>query len=76
MDEARQKIQGSLALAREPKGEALGLARQGAEASMAERETESLAEGEPLMERVCERENRQRALAQVKRNQVVREWTA
>jgi RNA-directed DNA polymerase len=52
----------------EPKGEASRLEQRGTETSMAEGESESLAEGEQLMEQVCERENLKRALAQVKRN--------
>ena len=68
MDEGRQKSQRQLALAIELTGEARGRDRRGAEASMARGATESLVD-EQLMERVCERENLQRALAQVKRNQ-------
>src|SRR5260370_21538297 len=68
MDDKRQNIQLELALVPEPKSEASRLERRGTETSMTERETESLAEGEQLMERVCERANLKRALAQVKRN--------
>jgi RNA-directed DNA polymerase len=67
MDEERQKIQVELALATKSRGEALKLRRGGTESPMAERATESLAEGQ-LMEQVCARENLKRALAQVKRN--------
>ena len=67
MDDKRQKTQVELALATESTGEALKLRCEGTESPMAERETESLAEGQ-LMEQVCERENLKRALARVKRN--------
>jgi len=67
MDDKRQKTQVELASAMESKGEARKLSGGGTEASTAEGETESLAEGQ-LMEQVCERENLQRALARVKRN--------
>ena len=67
MDDKRQKTQVELALAREWRGEALKLRREGTESPTAERDTESLAEGQ-LMEQVCERENLKRALARVKRN--------
>lgn len=67
MDDERQKTQIALALANESRGEALKLRRGGTESATAERDTESLAEGQ-LMEQVCERENLKRALARVKRN--------
>jgi RNA-directed DNA polymerase len=67
MDEERQKIQVELALAREWRGEALKLRREGTESPTAEHDTESLAEGQ-LMEQVCERENLKRAFARVKSN--------
>lgn len=67
MDDKRQKTQVELALARKWRGEALKLRREGTESPTAERDTESLAEGQ-LMEQVCERENLKRALARVKRN--------
>lgn len=67
MDDKRQKTQLELALATESTGEALKLRREGTESSAAERDTESLAEGQ-LMEQVCERENLKRALARVKSN--------
>ena len=67
MDDKRQKTQVELALARESRGEALKLRREGTESATAEHDTESLAEGQ-LMEQVCERENLKRALARVKRN--------
>jgi len=69
MDDRRQKIQLKLALEQGSKGEARRSKSQGTETSMAERVNESLAEGEQLMEQVCERENLKRALARVKRNQ-------
>ena len=68
MDDKRQKIRIDPALASESKSEALRLERRGTETSMTGGDTESPAEGEQLMERVCERENVKRALAQVKRN--------
>ena len=68
MDDERQKIQLTLALGHGSKGEARRAKFQGTEASMAERVNESLAEGEQLMEQMCERENLKRALARVKRN--------
>jgi len=67
MGDKRQKTQVELALATKSTGEALKLRREGTESPVAERETESLAEGQ-LMEQVCERENLKRALARVKRN--------
>ena len=68
MDDGRQKIQLKLALEHGSEGEALRPEPQGTEASMAERVSESLTEGEQLMERTCERGNLKRALARVKRN--------
>jgi RNA-directed DNA polymerase len=64
----RQNNQLELALEAESKSEAQRRGHRGTETSMAEGEAESPAEGEQLMERVCERENLKRALAQVKRN--------
>ena len=68
MDDGRQKTQLKLALEHGSEGEAPRSESQGTEASMAKRVSESLAEGELLMEQVCERENLKRALARVKRN--------
>ena len=68
MDDERQKIQLKVALEHGSEGEAPRFESQGTEASMAERVSESLTEGEQLMEQVCERENLKRALARVKRN--------
>src|ERR1039457_6239921 len=68
MDNGRQKIQLKLALEQGSEGEAPRPESQGTETSMAERVNQSLAEGEQLMERMCERENLKRALARVKRN--------
>jgi RNA-directed DNA polymerase len=68
MDDKRQKTQVGLALVIESKGEACQLNGRGTESPTAEHGTESLAEGQ-LMEQVCARENLQRALARVKRNQ-------
>jgi len=67
MDDKRQKTQVDLALAQKSKGEALRAWRKGTESCTAQRDTESLAEGQ-LMEQVCERENLKRALARVKSN--------
>ena len=46
MGDKRQKTQVELALARESRGEALKLRREGTESPTAERDTESLAEGQ------------------------------
>ena len=67
MDGERQKTQVELALATESRGEAPKLNCEGTESATAERDTESLAEGQ-LREQVCRRENLKRALARVKRN--------
>jgi RNA-directed DNA polymerase len=67
MDDERQKTQAGLALANASRGEAPKRMSGGTETPTAEREAESLAEGQ-LMEQVCERENLKRALARVKRN--------
>jgi len=67
MDDKRQKNQVELALDTETRGEALRLRGEGTESATAQRDTESLAEGQ-LMEQVCGRENLKRALARVKRN--------
>jgi hypothetical protein len=46
MDDKRQKIQAKLALTTKSRGEAPKLRREGTESVMAERATESLAEGQ------------------------------
>src|ERR1700674_2273838 len=68
MDDKRQKTPVERALVIESKGEACKLNGRGTESPTAEHGTESLAEGQ-LMEQVSERENLNRALARVKRNQ-------
>ena len=75
MDGERQKTQVGLALARESRGEAPKLERGGTELPIAEHDTESLARGQ-FMEQVRGRENLKRARVRVKRNKVVRKWTA
>lgn len=64
----RQKTGEEPDLAAGGRGEASRTVGQGVEALEARREAESLAECEQLMQKVCERENLKRALAQVKRN--------
>src|SRR5919107_3677815 len=64
----RQKIQLELAFAAAVRGEARSQAAQGTEALAATPERESLAALGPSMEAIVERDNLQKALAQVRRN--------
>lgn len=64
----RQKSQLGLAFADDGRGEAPEVASEGTEARAAGRRDESPAINEQWMERVCERENCQRALARVRAN--------
>ncbi|MBU4273845.1 MAG: group II intron reverse transcriptase/maturase [Actinobacteria bacterium] len=68
MGRKRQNNQDQLALWEEGKGEAPTSTHQGTEMPAAERETESPAETEFLMEVVVERENLDRALKRVRKN--------
>lgn len=68
MGRKRQNNQDQLALWEEGKGEAPTPTCQGTEMPTAERETESPAETEFLMEEVVERENLDRALKRVRKN--------
>ncbi len=68
MSEKRRKIQLQLAFMAEGRSEAPRASEGGAEALTAKRGTESPANNERWMERVCERENCKRALARVKAN--------
>ena len=68
MGDKRQKNQLELAFAWVGKGEAPSDARKGTESSLARYESESLAESERLMERVCEPKNLKQALRRVKSN--------
>jgi RNA-directed DNA polymerase len=68
MDDKRPKIQMELALTTRPEGEARGSAAEGIESLMAERETESPALPERLMEEVVRPENLKQALKRVRSN--------
>lgn len=69
MDGQRPKIQLHLAFTAERRGEASPEpAREGTEPSTANRDTESLASTERLMEEVCEERNLRQALQRVKEN--------
>lgn len=68
MDDKRQKIQMELALTTRPEGEAQKSAPRGTESSKAERETESPALPERLMEEVVRPENLKQALKRVRSN--------
>src|SRR5438874_2755746 len=68
MGDKRQKIQLELAFKSERMGEARRAEEKGTESSMAEYESESLAESGSLMEVVCEPKNLKQALRRVKGN--------
>ena len=68
MSEKRQKNQLELAFAELSRSEAPRDSAEGTETLMAEREAESKASSDQLMEEVCERRNCAQALAQVKSN--------
>jgi RNA-directed DNA polymerase len=68
MGDKRQKNQLELAFAWVGRGEAPSDGRKGTESSLARYESESLAESERLMERVCEAKNLKQALRRVKSN--------
>jgi RNA-directed DNA polymerase len=68
MGDKRQKNQLVLAFLEEGRSEAPRASVEGTESLAAERSAESPAIGEALMEEVCERENREQALARVKAN--------
>src|SRR5437660_1884282 len=68
MDDKRQKNQMELAFAAERTGEARKPDRKGTEPSLANYESERLAESERLMEAVCETKNLKQALRRVKSN--------
>jgi RNA-directed DNA polymerase len=68
MSDKRQKHQLVLAFAEMSRSEAPRGSEEGTESFAAEREAESPAGIEPLMEAVCERSNCKQALARVKRN--------
>ncbi|MFH0823047.1 MAG: group II intron reverse transcriptase/maturase [Pseudomonadota bacterium] len=68
MSGKRQKIQLSLALASENRGEASDTDGQGTEPLTAKRTTESPALEERLMEEICQRENLERAWKRVREN--------
>src|SRR5437764_14532005 len=69
MSEKRTKNQVQLALPFEWGSEAPAVDWEGTEALMARRETENPAGNQQLMEEVCERENRRKALKRVRANQ-------
>jgi len=69
MSDQRQKNQLVLAFPEESRSEAPTASREGTESLTAKRKAESPANGEPLMEEVCERENCKQAMARVKVNQ-------
>src|ERR1039457_5685823 len=69
MSEERQKKQEQLALPFAGGSEALSSEREGAEALGARREAEDPAGNQRVMEEVCERENRRKALKRVRANQ-------
>ena len=58
MDDKRQKTQVALALETESRGEALKLRREGTESATAERDTESLAEGQLILSRTSRNQTR------------------
>jgi RNA-directed DNA polymerase len=64
----RRKTPGQLAFLFEGEGEAFELGAEGTETLRVERETESPAGSQQLMEEVCERENLREALKQVRAN--------
>jgi len=68
MDDKRQKIQLELALTTGTEGETQGAASRGIESSKAERETESPALSERLMEEMVRPENLKQALKRVRSN--------
>src|SRR5471032_2190849 len=68
MGDKRQKNQLELAFAWAGRGEAPSDQRKGTESSMAQYESERLAESEQLMEKVCEAKNLKQALRRVKAN--------
>ena len=69
MDGQRPKTQFELASPKESRGEAPATTeRKGTEPSAANRDTESLASTERLMEEVCERDNVKQALQRVRKN--------
>ena len=68
MSGTRQKIQYSLALVPEGRGEAPGRGHQGTEPPVAKPAPESPACAEQLMEEVCDRENLERAWKRVRSN--------
>jgi RNA-directed DNA polymerase len=68
MSDKRQNHQLVLAFAEMSRSEAPRNSEEGTESLAAQREAESPARIEPLMEAVCERSNCQQALARVKRN--------
>lgn len=68
MSDQRQKNQLVLAFAEMSRSEAPRGSEEGTESLAAQREAESPARIEPLMEAVCERSNCKQALARVKRN--------
>jgi RNA-directed DNA polymerase len=68
MSDKRQKNQLELAFKEESKSEAPRTSGEGTESLVANRQTESPAIGERLMEEICERENCKQALARVKAN--------
>ena len=68
MDDKRQKIQLELTLTTQPEGEAQRSAPEGTESPKAERETESPALPERLMEEVVGPENLKQALKRVRSN--------
>lgn len=68
MGDKRQKNQLELAFAWVGRGEAPSDGRKGTESSLARYESESLAESERLMEKVCEAKNLKQALRRVKSN--------
>src|SRR5215831_11708210 len=68
MSGTRQKIQYSLALVPEGRGEAPGRGHQGTEPTVAKPAPESPADAEQLMEEVCDRGNLVRAWKRVRSN--------
>ena len=68
MSDRRQKSQGELAFPMERRGEAPEAVGEGTETPMAERDTESPAMTDRLMEEVCERGNVKKALRRVRSN--------
>jgi len=68
MSDKRQKNQLMLAFTDKNRSEAPKVSAQGTESLAAKRKIESPANGEQLMEEICERENCKQALARVKAN--------